>query len=127
MARKRREDKSGAEPVAFGSLHGAFAKLGFSESVSTESAEESSIDVSEAQSSEEKLFQLLKKGRTQEEKKGRAGKWVTVISGLNLEEHDAAQLQKLLGKKLGCRAFLENEDVVLSGKQKARLEELESF
>ena len=49
------------------------------------------------------------------EKKGRAGKTVTRISGLQLSEAGLQALAKDLKKQLGCGAVVEAEDVVLLG------------
>ena len=49
------------------------------------------------------------------EKKGRAGKTVTRVSGLGLEPDALAELARDLKRALGCGATLEEEDVLLQG------------
>ncbi len=60
-------------------------------------------------------------------RKGRGGKTTTQVEGLS---GDAAQLKavaKLLGKALGCGAFVEDDLVVIQGDQRGRLvKELEA-
>jgi translation initiation factor 1 len=54
------------------------------------------------------------------ESKGRAGKTVTIVSGLPIEHLEA--LCKAMKAQMGCGAAVEGEDVVLQGDQSARTE-----
>ena len=56
----------------------------------------------------------------QREKKGRAGKTVTRVSGLGLDASRLAALARDLKRALGCGATVEGEDVLLQGAQTER-------
>ncbi|MHB9130036.1 MAG: translation initiation factor [Armatimonadota bacterium] len=49
------------------------------------------------------------------EKKGRGGKTVTIVSGLNLPANQLDELAKAMRKGLGCGAVTESGTVVLQG------------
>lgn len=49
------------------------------------------------------------------EKKGRAGKTVTRVSGLDVEGNPLAELAREMKRALGCGATIEDGDVLLQG------------
>ncbi|MCP4502266.1 MAG: hypothetical protein GY822_20100 [Deltaproteobacteria bacterium] len=130
MAKKKREDRSGTEQSGFGAMQSAFQDLGFTASEPTESTTSTSSETEgemelKVLDDAQLLNQLQQNAQLQEEKKGRGGMWVTVAKGLLLDEKELERLVKLLGKKMGCNVFLEGTDIILSGRQKNRIEELQ--
>ena len=58
------------------------------------------------------------------ERKGRAGKTVTLVSGLVLPEKDLEMLAEKLRKSLGCGSHLEDKIIVVQGDHSERIEAL---
>lgn len=121
---KKRDDKSSTGDAGFGGLGSALADLGFAASPTAEADDVDKAPPPNATPDDAQLDRWLAKARPQEERKGRGGKTVTVLKGLSLDADAAAALAKYAGRKLGCRGFVEDGEVVLSGAQKMRLHDL---
>ncbi len=62
--------------------------------------------------------------RFRTERKGRRGKTVTIVSGLNLPSAEIVTLAEQWKKKLGCGASIEEGCIVLHGNQADRVRQL---
>ena len=63
---------------------------------------------------------LKGKWKAQVERKGRKGKTVTRLYGVDISASQQAELCRALGKALGCRAFLEEGEILVQGKHAER-------
>lgn len=69
----------------------------------------------------QKLANIGQKIVVRREKKGHAGKTVTVIEGLPLPAQELDELAKLLRKALGCGGRVNDGRVVLTGERQAQV------
>ena len=59
--------------------------------------------------------------RAQVERKGRKGKTVTRLYGVTLDKEQAKVLCSAIGKAMGARAFIEDDEILLQGKHAERV------
>ncbi len=109
MARKNKRVPTDASTEPLGSLGEIFSKSGFKPSESTESE-------SDAPSQQSNDAVTISKGvRVRKERKGRAGKTVTMVENTELNPSDLKRLLKEMRKSLGCGAHIEAGTIVLQG------------
>lgn len=66
-------------------------------------------------SSEELQVDIGSSYRIRKERKGRAGKTVTIVSDLALNSDELKRLAKKMKQSLGCGASVENDKIILQG------------
>ncbi|MEM7677984.1 MAG: translation initiation factor [Myxococcota bacterium] len=122
MAKRNRSFKDasstdrGTSPfnAAFAGLEGLKASLAPSEPPAPEAPAQDAVH-HEQKLSSAVAYTLKGKVALHREKKGRAGKTVTRVSGLTLDIDELAALARDMKKQLGCGAVVEERDVVLLG------------
>ena len=62
--------------------------------------------------------------RIRRETKGRKGKGMSVIDGINPQEHDIAALCKLLKKQCGCGGSVKGNNIEIQGDVREKLQTL---
>ena len=65
-------------------------------------------------------FSSLKKVILRREKKGRGGKTVTLVQGIEAPQSILEELAKAMRKELGCGARIENSEITLQGDMRER-------
>jgi translation initiation factor 1 len=103
------------------SMAGAFAGLGLNLPQKTDSSEDTSPS-EEASTSTEWDPSLCGKIVLRTESKGRGGKLVTVVRGLNQETKVLKSLAGQLRRELGCGGGVEADRLVLHGDQMLRMQ-----
>ncbi|MEL6189793.1 MAG: translation initiation factor [Myxococcota bacterium] len=121
MAKKKREDKSGAAE-AEGPFNAAFAGL----AALKKEADPGEAIPSPPEPAPARNEPAGKLGRgkivVRKEKKGRGGKTVTRVEGLS-PELDLSEWARRMAKALGCGATVEDGDILLQGHQSDRAAE----
>jgi translation initiation factor 1 len=114
MAKKKRIPSGDSAGITMGGLADALRTAGFEASLSPAAAESPSSPSGTRQASFEPRFRV--------EKKGRRGKAVTLVEGIDMLDDDARKaLAKELGKALGCGATVEDDAILVQGDQCDRL------
>ena len=99
------------EPTrSLGSLGDVFRQAGFEQSEQADDSGEK-----ETQTPVEPQTISLGKIVVRKEQKGRSGKTVTIIEGIELGEAGLKTLAKKMRKSLGCGAHIEDGNIVLQG------------
>ena len=118
--KKNKIDTSGdREPLR----HNPFADLlrGQDSADLPEGPEPGSADYAPKSPDVEERLKVLKKVVLRQERKGRGGKTVTLVSGLDkLSERELDELASRMCKALGTGATLEKKTIVLQGDQRVR-------
>lgn len=66
-------------------------------------------------------WHLLNGAQLRIDRKGRRGKTVTLLTGVEMPDKAASEMSKALGKSLGCRGFIEDGQIVLQGDHTKRI------
>ena len=122
MAKKqKRRDLSAQSPAFNQSLGDLLSAAGIHKKQENETDTISPATQSPATEIVEPQWRLLAGAHLAVDKKGRKGKTVTVVSGVALEDEQKQVMARDLGRRLGCRCFIEEGQLVLQGDQRVRL------
>ncbi|MCP4680317.1 MAG: translation initiation factor [Deltaproteobacteria bacterium] len=118
MPKKKNKRISTSEPTGggMGSLGDLLAQQGFESSGENEDIEPISEPVKESYE-----LSSCKKIVVRKEKKGRSGKVVTTVDGIDFSPEKLEQLVKKMRKNLGCGGRVEGTRIVLQGDIGARV------
>ena len=110
MPKKKRNIPQGEPSGSLASLGDLLKLAGFDES------EQKEISVEDKSNKPVKTDQIsLRNATIHKERKGRKGKTVTVVGGIDLDESGLEELAKKMRKTLGCGSHIDNGTIVLQG------------
>ncbi len=108
--KKKRITTSGESTENLGSLGDMLKQAGFEASDPIDEPVENEI-----QKPDESDLSALGKLVVHKERKGRGGKTVTIIDGIDLDEASLKSMAKRMRKSLGCGSHIEDGRIVLQG------------
>ena len=114
MAKKK--EKKRVDGSGFG---GSFGDLLAARGLSAAEESPGTVQLEDEQVTEESGWKA-RDWRAQVERKGRKGKTVTRLYGVSLDDGAQKALCKALGRALGCRAFVEDGEILLQGEHRER-------
>lgn len=119
MKREKKKKLSFQSEDSLGSMGDLFGAAGF---CASDEANDSNHISSETSASGKEQQVIIGGGyRIRKERKGRAGKTVTIVSDLALTSDDLKRLAKRMKQSLGCGASIENDEIILQGDIEERI------
>ena len=115
MAKKRKRISTSESPTGgLGSLGDYLQQAGYEASGAEDESEPTQAD-DDKESVLSDLLSRAEKVVVHTERKGRAGKTVTVVDGLQRTDAELKEMAKKMRKRLGCGSTVEGTRIVLQG------------